>query len=48
MGLAAKAKTKETKARYKQTAKTTLLLAARPQGGCRSRPRMPPTVTRGR
>ena len=27
MGLAAKAKTKETKARYKETAKTTLLLA---------------------
>lgn len=27
MGLAAKAKTKETKARFKQTAKTTLLLA---------------------
>ncbi len=27
MGLAAKAKTRETKARYKQTAKTTLLLA---------------------
>ncbi len=27
MGLAAKAKTRETKARFKQTAKTTLLLA---------------------